>query len=110
MSYNCICCGAYRDCCGPVYQGNVAVSGTSMNISINAKMCNLSKCGLFRVNVPTVSSTTTDTVSLVTCYGSTAPLYSGVTGAQLTAAGLTAGITYVISYDQYTKKFFVTGV
>lgn len=42
--------------------------------------------------------------------GSSAPLYSGVTGAQLTATSLTAGVTYVITYDKFTRKFFVTGV
>lgn len=47
---------------------------------------------------------------LVTCCGSSAPLYSGVTGAQLTATSLTAGVTYVITYDKFTRKFFVTGV
>lgn len=37
-------------------------------------------------------------------------LYSGVTGVQLTATSLTAGVTYVITYDKFTRKFFVTGV
>lgn len=57
-----------------------------------------------------VSPTASDLVFLVTCCGSSAPLYSGVTGAQLTATSLTAGVTYVITYDKFTRKFFVTGV
>lgn len=27
-----------------------------------------------------------------------------------TATSLTAGVTYVITYDKFTRKFFVTGV
>ena len=102
---------AFRDCNGNwVYKASVSVSGTSMNVGINAKMCNLCRNELFRVNIPIVSSTASNLVFLVTCCGSSAPLYSGVTGAQLTAASLTADVTYVITYDKFTRKFFVTGV
>lgn len=74
------------------------------------QVCNLCRNELFRVNIPIVSPTASDLVFLVTCCGSSAPLYSGVTGAQLTATSLTAGVTYVITYDKFTRKFFVTGV
>lgn len=101
----------YRDCNGNwVYKASVSVSDTSMNVGINARMCNLCRNELFRVNIPIISPTASNLVFLVTCCGSSAPLYSGVTGAQLTATSLTAGVTYVITYDKFTRKFFVTGV
>lgn len=107
MACNCLCSNEYRDCNGNwVYKASVSVSGTSMNVEINAKMCNLCRNELFRVNIPIVSPTASDLVFLVTCCGSSAPLYSGVTGAQLTATSLTAGVTYVITYDKFTRKFF----
>lgn len=111
MPCNCICSNEYRDCNGIWnYKASVSVSGTFMNVGINVKMCELNRCGLFKVNIPIVSSTASNLVFLVTCCGATAPLYSGVTGLQLTATSLTAEVTYVITYDKFTKKFFVTGV
>lgn len=111
MACSCLCSNEYRDCNGNwVYKASVSVSDTSMNVGINARMCNLCRNELFRVNIPIISPTASNLVFLVTCCGSSAPLYSGVTGAQLTATSLTAGVTYVITYDKFTRKFFVTGV
>jgi hypothetical protein len=63
---------------------------------------------LFRVHVPT-NTGTTQPLFLVACNGVQAPLFLESTGAQATAAAVVAGVTYLVSYDDFSSKFFIVG-
>ena len=52
---------------------------------------------------------TTQTVSLGFCNGGTFPVFLQSTGAQATAAAFVAGVTYLLSFDDYSQKFFLVG-
>ena len=63
---------------------------------------------IFRVYVST-NTGTTQIVSLGFCNGGSFPIFLQSTGAQATAASFVEGVTYLISYDTYSQKFFIVG-
>jgi hypothetical protein len=63
---------------------------------------------IFRLYV-TANTGTTQTVSLGFCNGGSFPIFLQSTGAQATAASFVEGVTYLVSYDKLSQKFFLVG-
>ena len=90
------------------YKGSISVGTTDAFVTIKASACALRNKQLFRVYIPS-NDGTTQPLYLVACNGVQAPLFLESTGAQATAAALIATVTYLISYDDFSGKFFVVG-
>lgn len=105
-------CSKYRSCSGNcIYLANGNVTTESVTEILCTKHCTAMNNGLFLVNMPVVG-TGAIPVSLAfsydcPCNGESYPLYDPVTGSQVTAAQLLAGSTYLMSWDKFSRKFFV---
>jgi hypothetical protein len=108
---NCNCCtGLVNDNYSRgVYKGIVSVGTESAFLTVKGSSCSLKNKQLFRVYVPT-NTGTTEPLYIVACNGVQAPLFLESTGVQATAASLIAGVTYLISYDDFSMKFFIIGL
>ena len=108
---NC-CCAKYRSCSGNcVYLATGNVTATAVTEILPTKHCTAMDNGLFLVNMPTVGTGTLP-VSLAfacdcPCNAESYPLYDPVTGLQVTAGQLFAGSTYLISWDKFSRKFYI---
>lgn len=102
---NCNCNDAYSR---GTYKGSISLGTTDAFLTVKASACALRNKQLFRVYVPT-NTGTTQPLFLVACNGVQAPLFLESTGAQATAAAVVAGVTYLVSYDDFSSKFFVVG-
>jgi hypothetical protein len=105
-------CNKYRSCSGNCFYLAVGrVTSTEVTEVIPSKHCTVINNGLFAVNMPSVGTGTLP-VQLefacdCPCNGETYPLYDPVTGLQVTAAQFFAGSTYLISWDKFSRKFYV---
>lgn len=63
---------------------------------------------IFRLFVE-ANTGTTQPVSLGFCNGGGFPIFLQSTGIQATAATFVAGVTYLVSYDDFSGKFFLVG-
>ena len=108
------CCKTkYCSGCGiPFYLATASVGTADVVYSICTKFCTVCRRGVFGVNIPVVG---TGTLPVFLSFGcddccstvGNQPLYNPTTGVQVTAAELLAGVTYLISYDHFSKRFYV---
>lgn len=91
------------------YKGSISLGTTDAFLSVKSSSCALKNKQLFRVYIPE-NEGTTQPLYIVACNGVQAPLFLQSTGAQATAAALIAGVTYLISYDDFSEKFFIVGL
>lgn len=77
-------------------------------LQTNINVCAARDRQIFRIFV-SANTGTTQTVSLGFCNGGTFPIFLQSTGAQATAAAFTAGVTYLLTYDDFSSKFFLVG-
>lgn len=91
------------------FKGTMSLGTTDAFLSVKASACTLKNKQMFRVFVP-ANTGTTQPLFIVACNGIQAPLFLQSTGVQATAAALIAGVTYLISYDDFSSKFFVVGL
>ena len=106
------CCKKYRSCSGNCfYQAVGNVTTTKVTEVIPSKHCTVMNNGLFLVNMPVVGTGAIPVQLEFSCdCGCEAefyPLYNPVTGLQVTAAQLFAGSTYLISWDKFSRRFYV---
>lgn len=105
-------CNKYRSCSGVcVYLASGVVTTESITEVLCTKHCTAMNNGVFLVNMPVVG-TGAIPVSLefsgdCACNGENYPLYDPVTGVQVTASQLFAGTTYLITWDKFSRKFFI---
>lgn len=106
------CCTKYRSCSGTcIYLATGNVTADAVTEVLPTKHCTAMQNGLFLVNMPTVGTGALP-VSLsfccdCPCDAQSYPLYDPATGDQVTAAQLLAGSTYLISWDKFSRKYFV---
>lgn len=101
----CDCC----NCNGGVTSAAMQVGTTSAVLQTNVNVCAARDRQIFRVYVSS-NTGTTQTVSLGFCNGGTFPIFLQSTGVQATAAAFVEGVTYLVSYDNYSSKFFLVGI
>jgi hypothetical protein len=101
----CECCNCNRG----VASATMQVGTTTAVLQTNVNVCAARERQIFRVYVSS-NTGTTQTVSLGFCNGGTFPVFLQSTGAQSTAANFVEGVTYLVSYDNYSKKFFLVGI
>ena len=106
-------CSSCNNCSGEDYsrgtfKGSVSIGTASAFLNVKASACALKNKQLFRVFIPANAGGTLP-LFIVACNGIQAPVYLQSTGVQATAAELLAGVTYLISYDDFSGKFFVVG-
>lgn len=94
--------------CRGTVRGNMQVGGTSATLQIPVSACAAREKQLFRIFVES-NTGTTQTVELGFCNGGTFPVFLQSTGTQATAANFIAGVTYLVSYDNFSGKFFLVG-
>jgi hypothetical protein len=63
---------------------------------------------IFRLFVE-ANTGTTQPVSLGFCNGGGFPIFLQSTGIQATAATFVAGVTYLVTFDDFSGKFFLVG-
>ena len=107
-------CSSCNNCSGENYSrgtfnGSVSVGTASAFLNVKSSACALKNKQMFRVYVPANAGGTLP-LFIVACNGIQAPLFLQSTGVQATAAALIAGVTYLISYDDFSSKFFVVGL
>lgn len=105
---NCSSCAGENYSRG-TFRGALNLGATEAFLTVKASSCTLKNKQIFRVFVP-ANTGTTEPLFIVACNGIQAPLFLQSTGAQATAAALLAGVTYLISYDDFSSKFFVVGL
>ena len=99
---------SYTTCsCGVVSASMQVGTGTAV-LQTGVPVCAARDRQIFRVYV-SANTGTTQTVSLGFCNGGTFPIFLQSTGAQATAASFVAGVTYFVSYDNFSQKFFLVG-
>lgn len=96
------------DTCRGTARANMQVGTTDAVLQTRVDVCAARNRQLFRVFVET-NAGTTQAVSLGFCNGGTFPIFLQSTGAQATAAVFVAGVTYLVSYDNFSGKFFLVG-
>ena len=111
---SCVSCNSCAGCTGDnysrgTYNGTMSIGTASAFLSVKGSACALRNKQMFRVYVPT-NTGTTEPLFIVACNGIQAPLFLQSTGDQATAASLIAGVTYLISYDDFSTKFFIIGL
>ena len=94
--------------CNVTLNASMHVGTTEAVLQTAAKVCSLRQIGLFGVFVRS-NTGTTQPVSIGFCNGGTFPVFLQSTGAQATAASFIEGVTYLISYDCCSRKFFLVG-
>ena len=98
-------------CCE--YNCNVAratmqVGTAAAVLQTGVEVCAARDAQLFRLYVAE-NTGTAETVSLGFCNGGTFPVFLQSTGEQATAASFVAGVTYLLSFDCLSQKFFLVG-
>lgn len=94
--------------CRGTAAATMQIGSTDATLQTKVSACAARDRQLFRVFVES-NTGTTQTVSIGFCNGGTFPLYLQSTGVQATAAVLIEGVTYLISYDNFSDKFFLVG-
>ena len=104
------CCGCDKtDYSRGTYKGMISLGTTDAFLTVKSSACALKNKQMFRVYVPE-NTGTTQPLYIVACNGVQAPVFLESTGAQATAAALVAGVTYLVSYDDFSGKYFVIGL
>lgn len=100
----CDCCNCN---CG-VASAAMQLGTTTAVLQTGVDVCAARDRQIFRVFV-SANTGTTQTVSLGFCNGGTFPIFLQSTGAQATAAAFVAQVTYMVSFDNLSNKFFLVG-
>ena len=98
----------YDTCSCGVTSASMQVGTDTAILQTGVSVCAAHDRQIFRVYVST-NTGTTQIVSLGFCNGGSFPIFLQSTGAQATAASFVEGVTYLISYDTYSQKFFIVG-
>lgn len=101
-----------RDCCNcncGVASATMQLGTATAVLQTNVNVCAARDRQIFRIFV-SANTGTTQTVSLGFCNGGTFPVFLQSTGAQATAANFVQGVTYIVSYDNFSQKFFLVGI
>lgn len=98
----------YDTCSCGVTSASMQVGTDTAILQTGVSVCAAHDRQTFRVYVST-NTGTTQTVSLGFCNGGSFPIFLQSTGAQATAANFIVGVTYLVSYDTYSQKFFLVG-
>ena len=101
----CNCCNCN---CG-VASAAMQLGTTTAVLQTNVDVCAARDRQIFRVFV-SANTGTTQTVSLGFCNGGSFPIFLQSSGAQATAAAFIEGVTYLVSYDNISRKFFLVGI
>lgn len=101
MCYNCSCNDG-------VTAGTMQIGTAEAVLQTNVEVCAARDRQLFRIFV-SANTGTTQAVSLGFCNGGSFPVFLQSTGAQATAAAFVAGVTYLVSFDSLSQKFFLVG-
>ena len=84
------------------------VGTTEAVLVTQVSVCAARELQIFRIYV-SANTGTTEPVSLGFCNGGVFPIFLQSTGSQATAASFVAGVTYLVSYDNVSRKFFLVG-
>lgn len=101
-----MCCNC--DCTCGVASAAMQVGTTDAVLLTGVDVCAARDRQIFRIYI-TANTGTTEPVSLGFCNGGTFPVFLQSTGAQATAASFIAGVTYLVTYDNISRKFFLAG-
>lgn len=101
-----MCCN--YNCSDGVASATMQVGTAEAVLQMNVEVCAARSRQIFRVYVA-ANTGTTEAVSLGFCNGGSFPVFLQSTGAQATAASFVAGVTYLLSFDNVSQKFFLVG-
>lgn len=101
-------CNCKTDRCRGTAKATMQVGTASATLQTNVAVCAARDRQLFRVFVET-NTGTTQPVELGFCNGGTFPIFLQSTGVQATAAVFVAGVTYLVTFDDFSGKFFLVG-
>lgn len=92
----------------PVVCADMQVGTAEAVLQTGSTACCLRSEGVFRVFVRS-NTATTQSVSVGFCNGGTFPVYLQSSGAQSTGANFVAGVSYLVTWDPCSGKFFLVG-
>ena len=93
--------------CG-ITSATMQVGTSTAVLQTEVSVCAARERQIFRIYVES-NTGTTQTVSLGFCNGGSFPIFLQSTGEQATAASFVDGVTYLVSYDELSTKFFLVG-
>ena len=97
-----------NNCSCGVAPASMQIGTDTAVLQTRVEVCAARDRQIFRLYI-TANTGTTQTVSLGFCNGGSFPIFLQSTGAQATAASFVEGVTYLISYDNLSQKFFLVG-
>lgn len=97
-----------NNCSYGVAPASMQIGTDTALLQTNVEVCAARDRQIFRLYV-TANTGTTQSVSLGFCNGGSFPIFLQSTGDQATAASFAEGVTYLISYDTFSQKFFLVG-
>ena len=97
-----------NNCSCGVAPASMQIGTDTALLQTRVEVCAARDRQIFRLYI-TANTGTTQTVSLGFCNGGSFPIFLQSTGAQATAASFVEGVTYLISYDNLSQKFFLVG-